>query len=75
MPKSYLFVSARVTSPRDFGAVISLCNAAAQIMDGVGLFCYEPLSPEFPTTYRVPALPSMSGMDIGQVLYRACQDL
>jgi hypothetical protein len=73
-PGSYLFVSARVLSDGDFNAVLNLCSAAAQVLDGVGLFCYEPI-PADPTSYRARSVPRMSGLQIDTVLYRACQDL
>ncbi|MGY1718593.1 hypothetical protein ACI8AG_06055 [Blastococcus sp. SYSU DS0552] len=73
-PASYLFVSARVLSDGDFNAVVNLGSAAAQVLDGVGLFCYEPI-PESPMCYQVRNVPRMTGLQIDTVLYRACQDL
>lgn len=73
-PASYRFVSARVLGAIDYAAVVNLCSAAAQVLDGVGLFCYEPV-PAAPATYQVRPVPRMSGLQIDTVLYRACQDL
>jgi hypothetical protein len=72
-PTSYLFIAARVVSRADFDATVAFAHTAAQVMDGVGLFCFGPASEAQPTTYRIFPVPREIGMD--QVLYRACQDL
>jgi hypothetical protein len=72
-PKSYLFVSARVVGKTDLEATIRCASAAAQVMDGVGLFCFGPAEEATPTTYVTHGVPAEIGMD--RVLYRACQDL
>lgn len=72
-PTSYLFIAARVVSKTDFDATVAFAHTAAQVMDGVGLFCFGPASEAEPTTYRAIGVPRDIGM--GQVLYRACQDL
>jgi hypothetical protein len=72
-PTSYLFIAARVVSKTDFEATVAFAHTAAQVMDGVGLFCFGPASEAEPTTYRIVRVPREIGMD--QVLYRACQDL
>jgi hypothetical protein len=60
-------------SRTDFDATVAFAHTAAQVMDGVGLFCFGPASEAEPTTYRIMGAPREIGMD--QVLYRACQDL
>lgn len=72
-PTSYLFISARVVSKLDYDATVELARAAGQVMDAVGLFCFEPESAATPTRYRACAVPREIGMD--QVLYRASQRL
>jgi hypothetical protein len=72
-PSSYLFIAARVVSQTDFEATVKFADTAAQVMDGVGLFCFGPASESQPTTYKIHPVPRHMGMD--QVLYRACQDL
>jgi hypothetical protein len=72
-PKAYLFVAARVVGRTDLDATIRCASAAAQVMDGVGLFCFGPVSEVKPTTYVTFDVPAEIGM--GRVLYRACQDL
>ncbi len=72
-PSSYLFIAARVVSQTDFEATVKFADTAAQVMDGVGLFCFGPASESQPTSYKIVRVPRHLGMD--QVLYRACQDL
>jgi hypothetical protein len=72
-PRSYLFIGARVVSPTDLAATIAFAHTAAQVVDGVGLFCFGPASAAAPTTYRKLSVPPEISMD--RVLYRACQDL
>lgn len=72
-PSAYLFIAARVVSDRDRDAAIAFAHTAAQVEDGVGLFCFGPSSAEAPTTYRAVPMPPDVSMD--RVLYRACVDL
>ena len=72
-PKSYLFIGARVVSPGDLAAAIKFAQTAAQVVDGVGLFCFGPESEATPTSYRTYPVPTNISMD--RVLYAACQDL
>lgn len=72
-PKAYLFMSVRVVGPADFDATVALAEMATQVMDGVGLFCFGPVSESQPTSYKALRVPRHLGFD--QVLYRACQDL
>lgn len=72
-PSGYLFIAARVVSESDFDAAVAFAHTAAQVQDGVGLFCFSPESAEKPTTYRKVSVPV--DLSIDRVLYRACQDL
>jgi hypothetical protein len=72
-PKAYLFIAARVVGKTDLDATIAFARTAAQVVDGVGLFCFGPTSEVDPTTYRKLDVPTDVSMD--RVLYRACQDL
>jgi hypothetical protein len=72
-PKSYLFIASRVVNKTDYEATVKFADTAAQVMDGVGLFCFGPASESEPTTYKIHPVPRHLGMD--QVLYRACQDV
>ena len=72
-PRSYLFIAARIVSDTDLKATIGFAHTAAQVLDGVGLFCFGPASDAAPTTYKKLDVPRDISMDY--VLYRACQDL
>lgn len=72
-PSGYLFIAARVVSESDFDAAVAFAHTAAQVQDGVGLFCFSPESVARPTTYKKVPVPI--GLSIERVLYRACQDL
>ncbi|MGH9109838.1 MAG: hypothetical protein ACRDY3_10330 [Acidimicrobiales bacterium] len=41
-PRIYFFLAARVISDSDFRAVLRWCSVAAQVVDAVGVFCYQP---------------------------------
>jgi hypothetical protein len=60
-------------SKLDYDATVALARAAGQVMDAVGLFCFEPESAATPTRYKACAVPREIGMD--QVLHRASQRL
>ena len=72
-PRSYLFIGARVVGKTDLDATIAFAHTAAQVVDGVGLFCFGPTSVAAPTTYRKFDVPP--GISMDRVLYGACQDL
>jgi hypothetical protein len=72
-PRAYLFIAARIVSKTDLDATIAFAHTAAQVVDGVGLFCFGPTSEAAPTTYRTFDVPP--GISMDRVLYGACQDL
>jgi hypothetical protein len=73
-PRIYLFLAVRVISDSDFRAVVKWCGAAAQVVDAVGLYCFEPVSDAQPTTYRQrDGIPPELALD--RTLFRACLDL
>ena len=74
-PRTYLFISARVISETDLRAVISYAGRAAQVEDGVGVFCYEPVSEATPTRYRPVSRGIPTELQLARALYRACEDL
>src|SRR3990172_6516636 len=84
-PRAYLFIAARVVSKTDLDATIAFAHTAAQVVDGVGLFCFGPASEAAPTTHRKfevpppvnihPLLSAPPGISMARVLYGACQDL
>jgi hypothetical protein len=73
-PRIYFFLAARVISDTDFRAVVKWCGAAAQVVDAVGLYCYEPVDENQLTTYRRrEGIPPELALD--RTLYKACLDL
>jgi hypothetical protein len=72
-PKSYVFFAARVTSDTDRERVIRFANVAGEVSDAVGVYCFRPISDDQPTRYRAEKVPSH--IELGRVLFRACQDL
>ena len=72
-PYSYLFIGARVVSKTDFDATVAFARTAAQVEDGVGLFCFGPRENGDPVSYKRIGVPTELSID--RVLYRACQDI
>jgi len=72
-PLIYFFMAVRVISDTDFPAVLRWAQTPAQVVDAVGLYCYESKPDRF-TSYRcrdgVPAV-----YQLERVLYRACLEL
>lgn len=73
-PSSYLFIAARVISDSDFARVEKSAAIAAQVLDHVGVFCFEPVAADKPTTYRTRKV-TATAHELERVLYSACQDL
>jgi hypothetical protein len=71
-PKSYVFFSARVISDKDRDRVIRLSSYAAELSDGVGLFCFRPVSVTS-SAYVPVEVPAQ--LQIARVLFRASQEL
>jgi hypothetical protein len=72
-PRIYFFMAVRVVSDTDFAAVVRWAETAAQVVDAVGLYCYEFLPGSF-TEYR-PKKGIQPAYQLDRVLYRACTDL
>jgi hypothetical protein len=72
-PRSYVFIAARVIGKNDHERVVRFANVAAQVSDAVGVFCFTPVSPAQPTTYK--PLPVPAHVELARVLFNACQDL
>lgn len=72
-PRIYFFMAVRVLSERDFAAVVRWAQTAAQVVDAVGLYCYEPVAGSFTAYQRRPGVPTAHELD--RVLYRACIEL
>jgi hypothetical protein len=72
-PRSYVFIAARVIHEKDRDRVEYFANLAAQVSDAVGVFCFVPVSPDQPTTYK--RLSVSPHLELARVLYKACQEL
>lgn len=72
-PRIYFFMAVRVVSATDFAAVLRWAETAAQVVDAVGLYCYE-FVPGSYTEYR-PKTGIQPAYQLDRVLYRACTDL
>lgn len=72
-PRIYFFLAARVTSESDFQAVVRWCGAATQVVDAVGLYCYEPIGEDFTRYRRKEGVPTVLALE--RSLYKACLDL
>jgi hypothetical protein len=71
-PRIYFFLGARVVSDSDFAAVVRWAETAAQVVDAVGLYCYEP-DGSFTNYRRRDGVPT--AYELERVLYRACVEL
>ncbi|MGH9224820.1 MAG: hypothetical protein ACRD2W_13835 [Acidimicrobiales bacterium] len=72
-PKIYFFMAVRVLSDTDFAAVVRWAQTAAQVVDAVGLYCYEPVEESFTRYRRRGRVPTE--IELERVPYRACIDL
>ncbi|MGH9067812.1 MAG: hypothetical protein ACRD0J_10035, partial [Acidimicrobiales bacterium] len=72
-PRIYFFMGVRVLGDTDFAAVVRWAETAAQVVDAVGLYCYEPVSEGFTTYRRRSGVPT--AYELERVLYRACTEL
>jgi hypothetical protein len=72
-PLIFFFMAVRVISDSDFAAVVRWAQTAAQVVDAVGLYCYE-FEAGSVTTYRKrEGVPTPYALD--RVLYKACLEL
>lgn len=72
-PRSYVFIAARVISENDRDRVVRFADVAGLVSDAVGVYCFTPVSPSRPTSYRALQVPPH--LELARVLFRACQDL
>ena len=72
-PRIYFFMAVRVLSDTDFAAVVRWAQTAAQVVDAVGLYAYEPASGSHTTYRRRAGVPTAHQLE--RVLYRACIEL
>lgn len=72
-PRIYFFMAVRVIGASDFAAVVRWAETAAQVVDAVGLYCYEPTDATFTAYRRHGGIPT--AYELERVLYRACTEL
>lgn len=72
-PHSFCFIAARVTGDGDREQVVRMAHRAGLVSDAVGIFCFRPVSPDKPTTYRADPVPS--DLELARVMYSACVQL
>lgn len=72
-PRIYFFMGVRVLGDTDFAAVLRWAETAAQVVDAVGLYCYETQPGSFTTYRRRDGIPT--AYELERVLYRACTEL
>ena len=72
-PRIYFFMGVRVLSDTDFAAVVRWAETAAQVVDAVGLYCYEPTTWIVHDVSGVDRVPT--AYELERVLYRACTEL
>lgn len=72
-PKIHFFIAVRITSPSDFARTLEWARTAQQVVDAVGLYCFEPDGSGHTGYHRVPGVPA--DLELERVLYRACTDL
>lgn len=72
-PRIYFFMAVRVIGASDVAAVVRWAETAAQVVDAVGLYCYEPTDAAFTAYRRRGGIPT--AYELERVLYRACTEL
>ncbi|HVF76080.1 MAG TPA: hypothetical protein VM938_13650 [Acidimicrobiales bacterium] len=72
-PRIFFFMAVRVLGDADFAAVVRWAETAAQVVDAVGLYCYEPADGSFTSYRRRSGVPT--AYELERVLYRACTEL
>ena len=72
-PGIYFFLAVRITSRADLARTLEWASVAGQVVNAVGLYCFE-ADPADPLKYRrTPGIPT--NLELERVLYRACTDL
>lgn len=72
-PRIYFFLAVRVLNDSDFDATIRWAHTAQQIVDAVGLYCYEAKAGTTSEYRRRSDVPTE--LELERVLYRACLEL
>jgi hypothetical protein len=69
-PKIHFFLAVRVIDDSDFARTMQWARTAQQVVDSVGLFCFEQHGDAYRRRAGVPV-----DLELERVLYRACTDL
>lgn len=72
-PKIYFFIAVRVISDSDFERTLKWASTAQQVLDAVGLYCFEPTDSTFTNYQQRYGVPP--DLQLERVLYKACVDL
>lgn len=72
-PRVYFFMGVRVLSDSDFQATLRWAHTAQQIVDDVGLYCYEPIDGSTTDYRRRDGIPTE--LELERVLHKACLEL
>ncbi len=72
-PKIYFCIAVRVVNDADFERTLTWARTAQQVLDAVGLFCFEPADDSYTTYRRRAGVPT--SLQLERVLYKACTDL
>jgi len=72
-PRIYFCLAVRVITDSDFERTLAWASTAQQVVDAVGLYCYEPNGDSFTSYRRREGVPA--DLQLERVLYKACVDL
>jgi hypothetical protein len=72
-PKIYFFVAVRVVSDSDFVRTIQWAHTAQQVVDAVGVYCFEPDGSSATRYRRRAGVPA--DLELERIIYRACTNL
>ena len=72
-PTIYVFLAVRVLNDSDFAATVRWAHTAQQVVDAVGLYCYEPVAGTTTSYRRRDGVPTE--LELERVLYKACLEL
>ena len=72
-PRIYFCIAVRVINEADFERTMKWASTAQQVLDAVGVYCFEPVDDTFTTYRRRGGVPA--DLDLGRVLCKACTDL
>lgn len=72
-PRIYFFMAVRVLSDSDFKATLRWAQTAQQVVDAVGLYCFEPVAGTTTEYRRRDGIPPE--LELERVLHKACLEL